>query len=134
MHTRFAGARCALYNAVAVIAPAGSVASAAVRQQLAANDAIAAAPQRLTADDGPGQVVVTSARAPGRTIASDTAPIDVVDRIDLANTGEIDAMEALNDGLPLFNFSTQIEQLWGACQGAVSGAMADLKISMGRSR
>src|SRR6187551_1810502 len=58
-------------------------------------------------------VVVTGARASGRTVENSAAPIDVVSSDDLLATGKGNLLEALQTLLPSFNSAARQSDLEG---------------------
>ena len=74
----------------------------AAQAQAAAGDGVlAAAP--LDA------VIVTGARGTGRTVANSAAPIDVISAQQLAATGKLNLLDALDTALPSFNLPARVQ-------------------------
>jgi len=86
----------------AVVAAAGAL-SGALASVASAEEAATTAPAEPTAIS---QVVVTATRGQTRTVATSPAPIDVISRQALADTGKTTLKEALAVLLPSFNFGT----------------------------
>ena len=57
----------------------------------------------------PEAVIVTGARALGRTVANSAAPVDVIGARQLLATGKLNLLEALDAALPSFNLPARVQ-------------------------